>query len=189
MVERSNRRELIIESASRLFEQQGYTATSVRQIADEVGCTEAALYYHFKEGKRELLGQVVECEFPGLELIFDSCRQAKTLHELIMMYGKAMVEHAPQRLKKMRWLQAEFPNLSPEEQAFIQNKHLHFHRIMADLISQFTEPAAADRLSWVLQCSGVGYGMLFWSLGLNSRVELSNDEMISAMADMLSQGH
>jgi AcrR family transcriptional regulator len=188
MVERPNRRELIVETAARLFEQQGYTATSVRQIADEVGCTEAALYYHFKEGKRELLGQVVECDFPNLEVVLEECRQAKTLHELILMYGQAMVEIAPPRLEKMRWLQAEFPNFSEEEKQFVQDKHLHFHQLMTDLIAQFVEPEAANRLAWVMQCSGLGYGMLFWTFGLNSRVELSNDEMITAMADLLA-GH
>ncbi len=46
---RQNRRDLIIETAAELFQEQGYDATSVRQIAAAVGCSEAALYYLFKE--------------------------------------------------------------------------------------------------------------------------------------------
>jgi TetR/AcrR family transcriptional regulator, cholesterol catabolism regulator len=49
--DRINRRDQIIDTAAQLFQEQGYTATSVRQIADAVGVTEAALYYHFLNAK------------------------------------------------------------------------------------------------------------------------------------------
>jgi AcrR family transcriptional regulator len=67
MSDRINRKDLIIEIASDLFLKQGYEATSVRQIADAVGVTEAALYYHFKEGKRELLQAVFACQMPNFK--------------------------------------------------------------------------------------------------------------------------
>lgn len=189
MTDRTNRRDLIIESAARLFEQQGYTATSVRQIADEVGCTEAALYYHFKEGKRELLKCVIECEYPNLEAVLDACREATSLHELILRYGEAMAKIAPPRMRKMRWILSEFPNLSPEEQAFVQNKHIRYHDEMTALMAQFVDPGAADRLAWLLQCTGLGYGQLFWNLNLRSRVDFPTAEMIAALADLFgSQG-
>jgi len=65
--QKTNRRDLIVETAARLFIEQGYTATSVRRIAEAVGCTEAALYYHFKDGKRQLLQAVVESEISQLD--------------------------------------------------------------------------------------------------------------------------
>jgi AcrR family transcriptional regulator len=40
-------REQILEVALELFTVQGYDATSLRQIADRLGFTKAALYYHF----------------------------------------------------------------------------------------------------------------------------------------------
>ena len=41
-------RERILAVAQELFIDQGYEATSLRQIADRLGFTKAALYYHFQ---------------------------------------------------------------------------------------------------------------------------------------------
>lgn len=48
-------RQAILATARRLFEEQGYDATSLRQIADEVGMTKAAVYYHYPAKEHLLL--------------------------------------------------------------------------------------------------------------------------------------
>ncbi|MDQ1696098.1 MAG: hypothetical protein QOJ03_1451 [Frankiaceae bacterium] len=48
-------RELILATAQRLFDEQGYAATSLRQIADAVGMTKAAVYYHYPAKEHLLL--------------------------------------------------------------------------------------------------------------------------------------
>lgn len=50
----TNTREKILETSGKLFAQRGYFGISMQEIADEVGITKAALYYHF-EGKEELV--------------------------------------------------------------------------------------------------------------------------------------
>ena len=47
-------RELILDVALELFNEKGYEKTSLREIADRLGVTKAALYYHF-ERKEEIL--------------------------------------------------------------------------------------------------------------------------------------
>lgn len=56
-------RERILAVAGALFAEKGYSATSVREIADGVGVTVPALYYHFGS-KRGMLVALVEshCE-------------------------------------------------------------------------------------------------------------------------------
>jgi AcrR family transcriptional regulator len=48
-------RAAILAAAQRLFGEQGYDATSLRQIADVVGTTKAAVYYHFPAKEHLLL--------------------------------------------------------------------------------------------------------------------------------------
>ncbi len=48
MAARGNTRAQIVEVAMRRFIEQGYDRTSLREIADELGVTKAALYYHFR---------------------------------------------------------------------------------------------------------------------------------------------
>jgi AcrR family transcriptional regulator len=47
-------RERILDVALELFNEQGYEKTSLREIAERLGVTKAALYYHF-ERKEDLL--------------------------------------------------------------------------------------------------------------------------------------
>ncbi|MGR6924500.1 TetR family transcriptional regulator [[Actinomadura] parvosata] len=55
--------ERILEAARALFAARGYRATSMQAIADEVGITKAALYYHF-DSKEEILQHLT---FPLLD--------------------------------------------------------------------------------------------------------------------------
>ena len=57
-------RERILAVASELFTDQGYEATSLREIADRLDITKAALYYHFPS-KDDILRALLE-PFDGL---------------------------------------------------------------------------------------------------------------------------
>ncbi|HTX01804.1 MAG TPA: helix-turn-helix domain-containing protein [Acidimicrobiales bacterium] len=51
---RTSTRERILDVALELFSERGYDQTSLREVADELGFTKAALYYHF-EKKEDIL--------------------------------------------------------------------------------------------------------------------------------------
>jgi AcrR family transcriptional regulator len=51
---KSDTRQRILDVALDLFTDQGYDGTSLRQIAEQLGVTKAALYYHF-ESKEDIL--------------------------------------------------------------------------------------------------------------------------------------
>jgi AcrR family transcriptional regulator len=44
---RTDTRQRILEVAAQLFSERGFAGTSIRDIADALGVTKAALYYHF----------------------------------------------------------------------------------------------------------------------------------------------
>jgi AcrR family transcriptional regulator len=66
-------RERILAVASDLFTEQGYDGTSLREIADRMGFSKAALYYHF-QSKDELLLALLE---PFQELIREFVERAE----------------------------------------------------------------------------------------------------------------
>jgi AcrR family transcriptional regulator len=63
-------REHILASAARLFRDQGYAATTLRQIADAAGIKAGSIYYHFAS-KEALLGTVLD---DGIEAVQDAVR-------------------------------------------------------------------------------------------------------------------
>lgn len=59
-----DRETSIYHAAVRLFEERGYHATSVQDLADAVGLQKASLY-HYMSGKEDLLFRIVERTMAG----------------------------------------------------------------------------------------------------------------------------
>jgi AcrR family transcriptional regulator len=77
-------RQQILETAQRLFTELGYDATSLQMIADEMGLTKAAVYYHFR-AKSDILHAAMQ---PGIQ------RLETLLDEAAAMRGRrARIEH------------------------------------------------------------------------------------------------
>ena len=51
-------RDLILRVAAQLFRQQGYSATTLRQIADKAGMKAGSIYYHF-DSKTAILDEIL----------------------------------------------------------------------------------------------------------------------------------
>ncbi|MFC7549497.1 TetR/AcrR family transcriptional regulator [Plantactinospora sp. GCM10030261] len=60
--------------ALELFAEQGYEKTSLREIAERLDVTKAALYYHFKS-KDDIVGSVVEDRIERLDRMADDAAQ------------------------------------------------------------------------------------------------------------------
>jgi AcrR family transcriptional regulator len=65
----SNRRSEILHAAQKLMSTKGLNGVTTRQISKEVGCSEGALYVHFK-GRLELLLAMLEESLPDARLSF-----------------------------------------------------------------------------------------------------------------------
>lgn len=188
MAERTNRRDLIIQAASDLFMEQGYAATSVRQISDTVGCTEAALYYHFKNGKRALLQAVIEKKSPDFLSILDDCDQAETLAQFILKYIHNVCAHCREMERNIQWVVAEFSNLSDDEKSLFHAKHLMFHaELIKHLLPYVDDDNEAKDLAWLLICASFGYRQIFVTLGLENLADFSTDTFAEKMACYLAR--
>jgi len=63
-------RKQILDAAAKLFYEQGYAATTLRQIAQKASMKAGSIYYHFGS-KDEILDEVLHL---GLEAVFSSVR-------------------------------------------------------------------------------------------------------------------
>lgn len=65
-------RDLILQSAAQLFRRQGFSATTLRQIAAKAKIKAGSIYYHF-DSKEEILDEVLD---RGLRHVFESVKNA-----------------------------------------------------------------------------------------------------------------
>jgi AcrR family transcriptional regulator len=81
---RTDTRGRILSVGLTLFARQGYANTSLRQIADELGVTKAALYFHFKT-KEDIVTGILTGYLDGLNaLIDDATPQTATGREQLL---------------------------------------------------------------------------------------------------------
>jgi AcrR family transcriptional regulator len=88
-------KQLILETAQRLFDEQGYDATSLRQIAEAVGMTKAAVYYHYP-AKEHLLLELTRPMLDAMsELVTGMRTGAADSTTALSAYLDLLVDHLP----------------------------------------------------------------------------------------------
>ncbi|MFK0043164.1 TetR/AcrR family transcriptional regulator [Streptomyces sp. NPDC090741] len=95
---RGNTRQRIQDVALELFAEQGYEKTSLREIAERLEVTKAALYYHFKTKEDIIISVFEDLTRPIDELIDWAKQQPRTLdmkREVLRRYSEAMAAGAP----------------------------------------------------------------------------------------------
>jgi AcrR family transcriptional regulator len=95
-VQAERTRQQILETAQRLFIDLGYDATSLQMIADELGLTKAAVYYHFR-AKSDILHAATKPGVQRLEALLDEAaairgRRARMEH-VVEGFVDFLVQH------------------------------------------------------------------------------------------------
>jgi AcrR family transcriptional regulator len=92
---RGDTRARIQQVALELFAEQGYERTSLREIAERLGVTKAALYYHFKS-KEDIVRSFTEDYFAQLDALIEWGREQppsdQTSAELLDRYITVVME-------------------------------------------------------------------------------------------------
>ncbi|MGP3971636.1 TetR/AcrR family transcriptional regulator [Streptomyces sp. 6N223] len=95
---RSDTRQRIQDIALELFAEQGYEKTSLREIAERLEVTKAALYYHFKT-KEDILISLARDRTRALDELIEWAEQQppgpETATEILRRYSDALDDAAP----------------------------------------------------------------------------------------------
>jgi len=127
-------RDVIVAATIKLFGQQGYPGTSVRDIANAVGLLPGSLYVHI-ESKEELLAQIVES---GIDRFLDACQPALDLtapadvrmRAAIVAHMEAVGEAAEHMLVALR----QWRYLSGDLRASVMAKRRRYEAIFSTII-------------------------------------------------------
>jgi AcrR family transcriptional regulator len=99
-------RAAIQHTALELFTSKGYEATSMREIADDLGIKKASLYYHFK-GKEDILNSLFERRGDEADELLGWVRRQPMSPELVRTVVLRWVESfSADKLRGIRFLAA-----------------------------------------------------------------------------------
>jgi AcrR family transcriptional regulator len=168
-----------------LFAEQGYEKTSLREIAERLGVTKAALYYHFKS-KEDIVASFIEDYRSALGEVIawgaSQPRTARTRAEILARYATIVSE----RLEIIRFMeqnQAAMHTLMPDR----AKQRKFFRDQFAGLAELLTPPGAglADRVRAAMSVVTIGMGTLLFQHDAASPGEL-RDAVLGVACDLAS---
>ncbi|MBN6055721.1 TetR/AcrR family transcriptional regulator [Nonomuraea sp. RK-328] len=132
---REDTRTRIQEIALRLFTEQGYEATSLREIAEELGVTKAALYYHFKT-KDDIVASLADLRVAEVEELLAWARtqpkSPQTRREVVLRYAEAL--RRPRYMEIARFMERNQTALRDHP------KIVRMREAMLELVNEMSDP-------------------------------------------------
>jgi AcrR family transcriptional regulator len=168
---RSDTRARIQQVALELFAEQGYDKTSLREIAERLDVTKAALYYHFKS-KEDIVRSLVEDYFGQLDALIAWAkaqpRTAQTRREILGRYVRIVADGSAV-FRMLHHNQAALNTL-----AGAKERGDLFRERMTGLIEALTEPGAEmeERLRAAMALGGVSVGWMLFADQVDDRKKL-----------------
>lgn len=92
---KASKKDLILQQASRMFREKGFTATSMRDLAESIGIEAASLYNHI-QSKSEILQEIIfrtanDCNLHLDSIENDGKDSIKKIESLIRFHVQMMV--------------------------------------------------------------------------------------------------
>jgi len=146
-------KEKILNEAIALFAQKGYTGLSMRQLAQKVGISVAAIYHHFPD-KQSLYLEATRHAFSGKELVFAQvweadCAPAEKLKKFILALITVITQDTDFcRLMQREIMEADSERMQLLVQGVFKNQFL--------LLLQLAEQLAPNRDAFLVATSIVG---------------------------------
>jgi AcrR family transcriptional regulator len=114
-VSHNSSREAVLDAAEQLFAVRGYTAVTLKHVADSLGMKQASLYYHFPQGKEDLYVEVMlrhlEYRRVALERLINQAEP--TLSGCLQLVGEWLIQQLP--LHAGRMFVSDLPELSADK--------------------------------------------------------------------------
>jgi TetR/AcrR family transcriptional regulator, cholesterol catabolism regulator len=134
----------IVDVASRLFATKGYGATSIQDIADEVGMLKGSLYHHIS-GKQALLEAVIQdVHDSALDRLEKARNRAGSPIEALAWFVTDHVLFNVDHLNGIRVYFEEFRSLDTSSASRIWQDRLAYDRFVTELVANAQKAGEAD---------------------------------------------
>ncbi|MEU5608280.1 TetR/AcrR family transcriptional regulator [Streptomyces sparsogenes] len=180
---RGDTRQRIQDVALELFGEQGYEKTSLREIAERLEVTKAALYYHFKTKEDILISIFQDLARPLDELLDWGRGQPRTLEtkqELVRRYSLAL-ESALPLFRFMQQNQAAMSHLRPGET--LKDRMLAVSDLLRDPEAPLTDQVRSLSALFVMHTAQ------FAMQHLEADPEEKRKAVLEVALDLLAQAH
>jgi len=131
------REQEIIDAAAEIFHRQGYSDTSVQNVADAVGILKGSLYYYI-DSKDDLLYRVLLEVHDAAHTIIEEVAALDDLSPLekLDLYVRRHVEYNIRHLTKVAVYYHDYKLLAPERRAEIRRQRRMYEDFVEELISE-----------------------------------------------------
>ena len=169
---RGDTRARIQQVAVELFTEHGYEGTSLREIAERLNVTKAALYYHFKS-KEDIVRSLVEDYYGQMDALIawgrEQPRTADARSDILSRYVSIVAEGD----KVFRMLHQN--QAAVNTMASAKSRGELFRERIHSLIDLLTAPGAPmpERLRAAMALGGISLGWMFFADQVPDRHELS----------------
>ncbi|MEV5574531.1 TetR/AcrR family transcriptional regulator [Spirillospora sp. NPDC052269] len=134
---RAERRAELLATAAGVFASQGYSATTIRQVADAAGILGGSLYYHF-DSKESMADEILSTFLDDMWASYDRVLAAglgarETLEALVVESFRSIDRHRP----AVVIYQNESKHLATSERfRYLLDSHQRFERMWTDLLER-----------------------------------------------------
>lgn len=168
---RGDTRARIQQIAVELFTEQGYEKTSLREIAERLDVTKAALYYHFRS-KEDIVASLVEDYYGQVDALVTwtqtQPRDASTRREILRRYV-AIIAEGDAVFRMLHQNQAAVSTLASSK-----GRSALFRERLTGLVDALIEPGGGtpERMRAAMALGGVSVGWMIFADQVDDRKAL-----------------
>lgn len=184
----TNSRERLLEIAEALFAEQGYLATSVREIVQGAGVQPPALYYHFKN-KETLLVELLQMRFDEYSADMDERLSRETTTEgVFRAFSDRALELLRERPNAVRFIFGVL--YGPQHELpvpLVRNLQIRYADILLRRLAKLRPDLGADRLNFVVAAfQGMAHALTLHSMWIgHPQVPADVSRAIALRADRM----